>query len=54
MVRQTCAAQSSMTSNLDQEKKKLTIRLTVMKKSWEPLHGKEEKKKGGEGLNITL
>jgi len=38
---------------LGQPKKKLTVRLTAMKKSWEPLHGKE-KKKGGECLNITL
>ncbi len=48
MVSQTCAAQSSITSNLGQPRKKLSVRLTAMKKSWKPLHGKEEEK-GGEG-----
>ena len=53
MVRQTCGAQSSMTSNLGQPKKKLTVMLTAMKKSWQLLHGKE-KKQGGECLNMTV
>jgi hypothetical protein len=48
MVSQTCAAQSSITSNLGQPRKKPSVRLTAMKKSWKPLHGKEEEK-GGEG-----
>jgi len=63
MVSQTCAAQSSITSNLGQPRKKPSVRLTAMKKSWKPLHGKEEEKggegrrreeKGGEGLNKKL